>query len=86
MSRNTPASGRRARLRAAVCQTSFASANKTVQRGAVSVRVNQDGSRNLIFVREVTEGADKYTMTAMVSVSDEGKVSLAIYMGGKKKK
>jgi putative RNase toxin 3 of polymorphic toxin system/uncharacterized protein DUF4157 len=63
----------------------LASANKTVREGAAVVKVNQDGSRTLIFTR-VTPKEDGlvYTLTAMVNVSDDGKVLLATYMGSKK--
>ncbi len=63
----------------------LASAKKTIQNGAAAVKVNQDGSRNLIFTREANEGGYKYTLTAMVNVSEDGTVSLATYMGSRKK-
>jgi hypothetical protein len=62
----------------------LASAKKTIQTGAPDVKINQDGSRNLSFVREVTEGETTYKLTAMVKVTDEGKILLATYGGSKK--
>ncbi|GLQ45814.1 hypothetical protein GCM10007862_08650 [Dyella lipolytica] len=56
------------------------SANKTIQSGTASVKVNQDGSRNIIYTRQMTDAGKSYTMTAMVNVSWDGKVSLATYM------
>jgi hypothetical protein len=63
----------------------LASAKKTIQNGAPSVKVDQGGSRRVFFTREISEGGIKYTLTAIVDVTEDGKVSLATYMGSKKK-
>jgi Bacterial toxin 3/Domain of unknown function (DUF4157) len=59
----------------------LASANKTIQTGATAVNVDQGGSRRVFFTRQVSAGGRQYTMTAIVSLTTDGKASLASYMG-----
>ena len=61
-------------------QSYLNSAQRTIKQPTTSeVKLNQDGSRSIHFVRTVPENGHVYTMRAIVYVSTTGEVRLATY-------
>lgn len=57
------------------------SAQQTIKKGTATVQLQQDGTKQLVFVHTVTDGGKTFTLTARVNVSAGGKTVLATYGG-----